>query len=118
MYLRRGKMKNELKNYYKSISKNLKYSFYLKRTIIKQLKRSINVFIETSDKNITITDIYDRFSKPDEIIQSLDDNYLNSLKKKSKILIIITSGSIIVIIILVMLMVFLFEHLGEVIIIE
>lgn len=111
-------MKTELKNYYKSIRKNLKCSLYLKRAIIKQLKGNINEFIETSDKNITITDIYDRFGKPDEIIKNFDDNCLNSLKKKVKILIIITVVSIIVIIILFILMVFLFEHLGEVVVIE
>ncbi len=111
-------MKSELKDYYKSISKNLNYSFYLKQTIIKQLKRNINDFIETSNKNITITDIYDRFGKPDEIIKNFDDNYINSLKKKEKHLIIFTVSLIFIIIVLVILMVFLFEHLGETIIIR
>ncbi len=118
MYFRKRKMKNELKDYYKSISKNLKYGFYLKRAIIKQLKRNINEFIETTDKNITITDIYDRFGKPDEIIQSFDDNYLNSLKKKERHLTIFIVLLIFVIVVLVILMVFLFEHLGEVVVIE
>ena len=87
-------------------------------TQIYNWEKNIDEFVETSDKNITITDIYDRFGKPDEIIQIFDDNCLNSLKKKEKILSIILTASIIVIIILIILMIFLFEHLGEVIIIE
>ncbi len=111
-------MKSELKNYYKSICEDLDYSFYVKRAIIKQLKRNINEFIETSEKDITITDIYDRFGKPDEIIKSFDDNYLNSLKKKKKIFTIIIIGLAIVVIILIILIIFLFNHLGETITIE
>ena len=105
-------MKNELKRYYKEIRKKLNCGFHMKKFIMRKLKNDIKEYIESAD-NVTMSDIYQRFGKPNEILKNFDENELIQIKKKAKLLLIINIMLIIIIVFLIILIPLLYNGLGD-----
>lgn len=79
--------KNDLKNYYSLIKKNLSCSFNMKSVFMKDLNDRINEFL-VDNPNSTIDTIIENFGTPVEIAKSFDKDNDHLIKKAKNRLII------------------------------
>lgn len=101
----------ELKEYFKSIRKNLKYSFNVKRQIMKNLKSQVYQYINDVE-SASIDDVIREFGDYKIITLNLKEEELNYYKRKARIMLFLQMFLFIIIVLLLISIIFILDSLG------
>jgi len=104
-------IKKELKEYFKSIKKNLKFSFNVKRQIMKNLKSQVFQYIGDVE-NVNIDEIIREFGDYKTIVLNLKEEELNYYKRKARIMLFLQIVLFVIIVLLVIIIIFILDSLG------
>lgn len=104
-------IKKELKEYFKSIKKHLKYSFNVKRQVMKNLKSQVYQYISDVE-NVNINDIIKEFGDYKTITLNLKEEELNYYKRKARIMFFLQMFLFVIIVILFIIIIFILDSLG------